>query len=453
MASQLMKSVSGIRGVVGETFTPELIQQMASAFAKYANYGKIIVGRDSRPTGKYIAMQLKSILAMNGCDVIDIGIVPTPTVELVVREYKADGGIVISASHNPIEWNAFKLINSTGRFLNEKEIKRYFKIMDDRNFKPAKWNGFGKVYEDLSAVDMHVKRVLEIVDVKRIKRQKFKVVLDSVNGAGSIVTQQLLKKMGCQVIPINCDLSGNFVRGAEPVPENLSMLADAVLKNRADIGFAQDPDADRLAIVDNNAVPIGEERTISIVTEHILSQKKGDVVINLSTTRAVEEIAKNHECKVFRTKVGEINVVDKMVKIEALLGGEGNGGVISPEINMGRDSLAGIGYILEMMAQRKETLSEINKSIPEFVMKKGKVSIKNKKIDNKVFEKIAKEFPGEKISKLDGLRIDFRKNKDFNGGWVHLRSSNTEPIFRIISEGIDEKQADAIYRYFARYFK
>ena len=453
MASMLMKSVSGIRGVVGETMTPELIVQVGAAFAKFAKKGTIVIGRDSRPTGEVIVNNVKAVLNLAGCNVIDVGIVPTPTVQLMVEELKAAAGIVISASHNPIEWNAFKLINSAGTFLNEKEIAKVFKDIDGEA-KFVKWNAVGSTTFNTSAEKIHIKKVLDVVSKSKIKKSKFKVALDSVNGAGSIITQELLTTLGCSIKTVNCIMNGEFPRGAEPTPDNLTDLSELVKKNKSDIGFAQDPDADRLAIVDENGNPIGEEYTMALVTEHLLSKEKGRVVVNLSTTKAVEDVAAKYNVKFTRAKVGEINVVDEMrKKAGARIGGEGNGGVISPEVHLGRDSLVGIGYILEMMAERKMKISELVNALPTYFMKKGKVKYDAKTFDKTILDKLAEEFSDEKLSTIDGLRIDFKKHEKFNGGWVHLRSSNTEPIFRIISEGVDEKQMNAIYNTFAKRFK
>jgi len=452
MSSTLMKSVSGIRGIVGDSFTPELIVSVCSAFAKYVKYGTVIVGRDTRPTGDIISKQITSALALSGCNVIDIGIVPTPTVEIMVEQEKAAGGIVISASHNPIQWNAFKLINKDGVFLNSTEIAKVFAYMEEeKQYKP--WNKIGTINSSNMGDEVHIKSVLSVIKTATVKKQKFKVVLDAVNGAGSQITQDLLEKLGCKVIPIHCTMDGTFPRGAEPVPANLKDLSAAVIKHKADIGFAQDPDADRLAIVDEMGQPLGEEYTLALVIEHLLKKEKGPVVVNLSTTRATEDIARNHGVRFFRSKVGEINVVDLMKKKKARIGGEGNGGVISPELHHGRDSLAGIVYVLEMMAQEKKTISEIKASLPQYVMVKGKVDFDPQKIDLSILDSIAHDYSKERISNIDGLRIDFDEDKDFGGGWVHLRPSNTEPIFRIITEGKDGKQAKKIYNHFVKLFK
>jgi phosphomannomutase len=451
MESQLMMSVSGIRGIVGETLTPELTVKVAGAFASYVKGGTVVVGRDSRPTGEVISSIVSSTLSMCGCNVINIGIVPTPTVQLIVEEMKADGGIVISASHNPVDWNAFKLINRDGTFLNSSQIKRFFEMMEEKH-DYKKWDKNGTVSGDVNSFQIHIAKVINAVNTVRIKKKKVKVVLDSVNGAGSLITQELLKNFNCDIVTINCTPNGLFPRGPEPLAENLKDLSKAVIESKADIGFAQDPDADRLAIVDEKGKPIGEEYTIALVTEHLLSKKRGLVVVNLSTTKAVEDIAFKYDVPFCRSKVGESNVVEEMKRKNARIGGEGNGGVISPEIHMGRDSLAGICYVLEMMAERSKTISELVASLPKYSMIKGKIQFNKDKLAE-IYEKIKVQYCKEKISDIDGIRIDFTTDGPFRGGWVHLRSSNTEPIFRIIAEGIDSEQAGLIYANFETLIK
>lgn len=452
MSGTLMKSVSGIRGIVGDSFTPELICKAAPAFAKYAGEGTIVVGRDSRPSGEALSMNIISALMLAGCNVVDIGIVPTPTVQVMVEELKAAAGIVVSASHNPVEWNALKLINREGTFLFPGEIKKFFALME-KQLPFKKWDKIGTLSINNDASKIHINKVLKNIDLQKIKKNKFHVVLDSVNGAGSIITPLFLENLGCKVTTINCTPNGLFPRGAEPLPENLEMLSNAVIKHKADIGFAQDPDADRLAIVDGNGKPLGEEYTITLVADHLLSKEKGRVVVNLSTTRAVEDIASRHGVPFTRTKVGEINVVENMMKKGARIGGEGNGGVISPEIHLGRDSLAGIAYILEMMADRKMSIAEIMKTMPQYYMKKGKLKFKSSANIYEILEKIKNAWSHEKISSIDGLRIDFKKSAEFKNGWVHLRASNTEPIFRVIAESDSIEKTEAIYKLFAKSIK
>lgn len=452
MSGTLMKSVSGIRGIVGDSFTPELICKAAPAFARYAGEGTIVVGRDSRPSGEALSMNIISALMLAGCNVVDIGIVPTPTVQVMVEELKAAAGIVVSASHNPVEWNALKLINKEGTFLFPEEIKKFFALMEKQvPFK--KWDKIGTLSINNDASKIHINKVLKNINLQKIKKNKFHVVLDSVNGAGSIITPLFLENLGCKVTTINCTPNGLFPRGAEPLPENLEMLSNAVIKHKADIGFAQDPDADRLAIVDGNGKPLGEEYTITLVADHLLSKEKGRVVVNLSTTRAVEDIASRHGVAFTRTKVGEINVVENMMKKGARIGGEGNGGVISPEIHLGRDSLAGIAYILEMMTDRKMPIAEIMQTMPQYYMKKGKLKLKSNANITEIIENIKNTWIHEKTSSIDGLRIDFTKFAEFKNGWVHLRASNTEPVFRVIAESDSVEKTEAIYRFFAKSIK
>jgi phosphomannomutase len=452
MSSVLMKSVSGIRGIVGDTVTPELINEVGAAFAGYVKKGTVVVGRDGRCTGEAVSKMLEAVLVMSGCNVVDVGIVPTPTVQIMVEELNAAGGIVISASHNPIEWNAFKLINSDGTFLNSTQVERFFALME-KDKKYEKWNKLGKFLIDDRAFYLHINKILQKINYKKIKRKRFKVALDSVNASGSYITQDLLEKLKCKVNTVFCEITGTFPRIAEPRAENIKELSGAVIEHGSDIGFAQDPDADRLVIVDEKGVAVSEELTVALVVEHLLSKITGPVVVNMSTTKVIEDIAKKHGARFFRSKVGEINVVEVMRKKQARIGGEGNGGVIAPDIHLGRDSLVGIAYILEMMAERKKTISELISELPVYVMKKGKVPFaKNRKMDS-LYNKIKKQNSSEKFTEIDGLRIDFVKNENFKGGWVHLRASNTEPIFRIITEGKDSKQAQAIYSHFAKLLK
>ncbi|OHD70481.1 MAG: phosphoglucosamine mutase [Spirochaetes bacterium RBG_16_49_21] len=447
MASPLMKSVSGIRGVVGETVTPRLISAVGSAFAEFCDRGAIVIGRDTRPTGLAIEKGLESALLLSGSEVVNVGVVPTPTVQVMVEHLKAGGGIVISASHNPIEWNAFKLIGKSGTFLSASEMNRFFRLMDN-DFSYQRWDHVGTVRHEPGAADIHIRKILAVLNAESIRRKRFKIALDSVNGAGSSITVRLLKELGCAVTAVNCDMTGVFPRGPEPLAENLSLLSQTVVSQRADVGFAQDPDADRLAIVDEQGRPIGEENTIALVAEHLLSRRTGRVVINLSTTKAVDDIARRHGAAVARTKVGEINVVEEMRRMGARIGGEGNGGVISPEVHLGRDSLVGIGYVLEMMAERNKTISELAAELPRYYMKKGSITLSGRDIDPAVLAKLKNDHSGQKISTIDGLRIEFLSHPEFSGGWVHLRPSNTEPIFRIIAEGKDQSQAEKIYGHF-----
>ncbi|RPI89933.1 MAG: phosphoglucosamine mutase, partial [Spirochaetales bacterium] len=310
-------------------------------------------------------------------------------------------------------------------FLGQKEIGNFFALME-REHRSVKWNSTGRIVSRTDAAKIHIERALKPVNAESIARRHFRVALDSVNGAGSIITQDLLSRLGCEIIPVHCEITGTFPRGAEPLAENLADLCAIVKESAADIGFAQDPDADRLAIVDERGIPIGEEYTLALVAEHLLSKKPGRVVVNLSTTRAIEDIAKRYGSPFTRTRVGEINVVERMRKLGARIGGEGNGGVIAPDVHLGRDSLAGISYVLEMMAERGRKVSSIVEDLPHYSMKKGKVVLQPGVDTGSILSGIRKMFMKERISDIDGLRIDFVKDGPFRGGWVHLRSSNTE---------------------------
>ncbi len=452
MASTLMKSISGIRGIVGETLTPALIATVGSAFAAYCKRGTVVIGRDTRPSGSAIERGLESALLLSGASIINIGVVPTPTVQIMVEHLRADGGIVISASHNPIEWNAFKLVGKSGTFLTGTEIEKLFKLMEG-GFEYPRWNGIGSLRYDDHADEIHIQKILSVIDTDEIRKRHFKIALDSVNGAGSLITIKLLKELGCEAVPVHCDPTGIFPRGAEPIAENLSDLARAVLSEGADIGFAQDPDADRLAIIDERGKPIGEESTIALAVEHQLSKSTGRVVINLSTTKAVDDIALRHGAAVARTKVGEIHVVNEMLRMGARIGGEGNGGVISPDVHHGRDSLVGIGYVLEMMANRNKKISSLVSELPKYSMKKGSVRLSGNGTHASLLKRLKKEYAGQKVTDIDGLRIEFLDGSEYSGGWVHLRPSNTEPIFRIIAEGRDITHAEKIYRHFEQMLK
>lgn len=449
--SVLMKSISGIRGIVGETMTPELAVQTAKAFAEYVKRGKVVIGSDGRCTGNPISSLVESTLVLCGCEVVDVGIVPTPTVQVMVEELGAAGGIIVSASHNPIEWNAFKLVASDGSFLGPSEIQKMFKLME-RDLHSARWDEIGQAFRAENPGGIHLKKVSSRINVSQIKKMKFSVALDSVNASGSYITRDLLELLGCKVHAVYCEITGTFPRVAEPLPENLMALSEAVVKHSADIGFAQDPDADRLAIVNENGIPIGEEYTLALVAEHILSKRKGPVVVNLSTTKAIEDIAKKHGVPFYRSKVGEIHVVEEMKRCNALIGGEGNGGVISPEVHFGRDSLAGISYVLEMMSERQKTVSELVAELPSYKMIKTKIKFNPQSLAQ-LYSVIKKEYKSELINDIDGVRVDFRQNERFAGGWVHVRPSNTEPVCRVICEGKNLEQAEVILEACTRLIK
>jgi phosphomannomutase len=437
--STLMVSISGIRGVVGESLTPQVISKYTLAFAAYLQGGLVVVGRDSRVSGPFVANIVTGCLVASGCKVIDIGIVPTPTVQLAIEHHKAAGGIAITASHNPIQWNGLKFMGSDGRFLNPDKAGKVYK-MADRNEQVLKtWEGIGVKEIDDQANQRHIQSVLKLslIDAEAIRAKKFKVVIDPVNGAGGLIIPQLCESLGCEVITINGEANGKFAHTPEPLPENLTQLSEKVREVQADVGFAVDPDVDRCAIVANTGKPIGEEYTLAIATKLVFSKKMGRMAVNMSTSRASEDIAKYYNCMFVRSKVGEINVAEKMLEIDAIIGGEGNGGVILPELHLGRDAPVAVALTLQYLMEFGGTMQELHASLPQYAMVKQKVNIEGMDPD-KVLEKIVDKYKDYEINLLDGLKIDIKNS------WIHLRKSNTEPIVRIISEAPTLEEAEKL---------
>jgi len=439
--SKLMVSVSGIRGIVGETLTPEIITDYTYAFSEFISKGKVIIGRDSRISGEMVNNIVTGILLSKGIDVVDIGIVPTPTVQFTVKSLNAQGGIAISASHNPNEWNALKLLNSTGEFLSPEENKILSSFLTKSKTYNL-WNSLGKRHTYFEAIEQHIQAILnlQIIDVEKIKKRKFRILLDCVNGAGVYSVPKLLNHFGCEVIEFNCEKSGIFPRLPEPLPENLIETMNMVKNSKVDLGIVVDPDVDRLVLLTETGEPFGEENTIAQCVGYVLSKVQGNVAINLSTTRAVEDIAKSYGCNVFRSPVGEANVVKKMKEVNAVIGGEGSGGIIFPALHYGRDALVGIALTLQNLTENNLSISQLKSSIPEYFISKRKIelSISPDEIINKLIDKYSKE----NINTEDGLRIDF---EDY---WVHLRKSNTEPIIRIIVEAKSKDLAESISQNF-----
>ncbi|MCX7611188.1 MAG: phosphoglucosamine mutase [Ignavibacterium sp.] len=435
--SKLMVSVSGVRGIVGETLTPEVILEYTSAYAEFVSNGKVIVGRDSRISGEMVRNLVIGTLLSKGLDVIDIGIVPTPTVLFTVNKLNAQGGISISASHNPNEWNALKLINSKGEFLSPEENQLMLSFLNkSKNYK--RWNQLGKLQNYFEAIDEHINAILnlEIINVEEIKKRKFRILLDCVNGAGVYSVPKLLDKFGCEVIEYNCDKTGIFPRLPEPLPENLVDTMKKVEQSNVDLGIVVDPDVDRLVLITENGIPFGEENTITQCVRYVLSKTPGNVVVNLSTTRAVEDVAKQFNSIVFRSPVGEANVVKKMKEVNAIIGGEGSGGVIYPVLHYGRDALVGIALTLQNLVENKISLSEFKANLPEYFISKKKIELT--KSPDEILNKLIDNYSNQKINTDDGLRIDFEEY------WIHLRKSNTEPIIRIIVEAKTQNLADEI---------
>jgi phosphomannomutase len=439
--STLMVSISGIRGIIGESLTPDIVKKYALAFGSSMNKSPIIVGRDSRTSGTTISNILKGCLQATGCEVIDIGIVPTPTVQMEIIHHKAAGGVAVTASHNPSEWNGLKFMDGNGRFLSPDKAEQVFQLADRGDFKYTDWREVGNETQDFGANERHIQAVLNLpfIDVSSLKKRNFSVAIDCVNGAGGLIIPQLLKKLGCTVIPINDEANGIFAHTPEPVPENLGQLKKAVKESKTDIGFAVDPDVDRCAIVDNKGKPMGEEYTLALAVKFYLSKKLGPVVVNMSSSRASEDIAKYYNCPFVRSKVGEINVVEEMIAHEAIIGGEGNGGVILPELHLGRDAPIAVAIALQSLLEYSGSASDLVQSLPRYYMVKDKINIEGENPDS-IINKLIDQFSGKKVNLLDGVKID---EEDY---WVHLRKSNTEPIIRIIAEAKTAKEAQSIVR-------
>ncbi len=443
-----MVSISGIRGIVGESLTPETVVRYASAFAEYSGRGTIVIGRDGRASGKILGNIVSSTLLAMGCDVVAIGVCPTPTVELAVQRSGAAGGIAITASHNPGEWNGMKFIGSKGMFLDAMENERFWAIANQPQ-RYARWDKVGTHTANDSFLKQHADIVLGLpyIDIETIKKRKFKIVLDCINAAGGVIVPAMLQRLGCTVVEMNCDVSGIFSRKPEPIPENLGVLCQRVRDEKADVGIAVDPDVDRLVLITEKGEPFGEEYTIVSAVKFILEKLSTpqsalrtphSVVVNLSTTRAVDDIARMFGAEVVRTPVGEINISKKMKEIGAVIGGEGSGGVILPAIHYGRDAIVGIALLLEQLAEFGGTASEFRASLPEYSIVKGIVPIEQQMADTIIAEIKKRHVQNGSANTDDGLKMDFGKS------WVHIRKSNTEPILRILAEAPTMKEASEI---------
>ncbi len=432
--SHLIISVSGLRGIVGQSLTPEIVIRYTAAFAEELPPGPVVVTRDGRHTGPLMEAAVQSALLAMGRSCLDCAIGATPTTGVLVRDLKAAGGIQVSASHNPSEYNGIKLFDSTGRVIPAVQGQ---KVIDRFHANRPRWKKFDELGECQPIADTtsaHLKLLLAICDVERIKSRKFRVLLDANHGAGSVLGKPLLEALGCEVKVLGEKPDGNFAHPPEPTSENLQSVLKEVREFRADIGFCQDPDADRLAIIDEQGNYIGEEFTLALVANHVLRKTPGPVVTNCSTSRMTQDLAEKYDVPFFRAKVGEANVVDLMLGEKAILGGEGNGGVIDPRVGLVRDSFAGMALMLDVMAAREKTVSALVAELPQYAIHKAKVTLPADKI-SAGFVSLQHHFETASCDNLDGLRFDWP------GKWLLIRGSNTEPIVRIFAEAPTAEEA------------
>ena len=436
----LIRSASGLRGIAEDHFTPELIDQYILAFITTQNIKSCVIGRDGRPSGKQIAQWVIDSLHKKGINVDNCGLATTPTMQIMTENENYDGGIVITASHNPSEYNGLKFLQTDGTFLSPDQCEELFKAVD-QNVSINPPDSLGVVSDYSTANEEHIEKVLaaKCIDADNIRKKKFKVVIDAVNGAGSFILPMLCEQLGCEVVTMNCNGDGNFTREAEPLAENLNELEQKVLSDRADIGFATDPDGDRLSIVSNKGKAIGEEYTLVLAVKNFINSQESMVVTNLSTSMMLDNIAD----KTIRTKIGEAHVVKKMNELNISIGGEGNGGVILKEVHLGRDSLVAISMILNLLSSSGKSISDEISNIPKYLMIKDKIHI-DSKID---FDSLENIFDCDEINKLDGIKFSW-PNK-----WIHIRQSNTEPIIRIFAEASTQDEVDELINTLKNYLK
>jgi phosphomannomutase len=443
----LIKSISGIRGTIGgkagDGLTPVDVVKFAAAYGAWmleqTNNPKIIIGRDARISGDMISRLVSATLQGLGIDVIDLGLSTTPTVELAVPLENAGGGIILTASHNPIQWNALKLLNSKGEFISDEEGKSILEKAEKEDFIFAEVKKLGKYSQIDDYMDRHIQHVLdlELVDVEAIKARNFKIVVDGVNSTGGIVVPRLLRALGVEVIEeMYCTPDGHFPHNPEPLPENLRDICQKLEKGSFDLGIVVDPDVDRLAFINEDGSPFGEEYTLVAVADYVLSNTKGNTVSNLSSTRALRDVTEKRGGSYTAAAVGEVNVVNQMKAVDAVIGGEGNGGIIYPTSHYGRDALVGIGLFLTHLAKFGKTISRLRASYPNYYISKNKIELTPEINVDKILLEIKEKYKKYQINDIDGVKIDFEKE------WVHLRKSNTEPIIRIYSESESEATAN-----------
>jgi len=445
----LIKSISGIRGTiggeVGDALTPLDIVRFTASYATFIrkqenSSNTIIIGRDARISGEMVSNIVSGTLIGCGFDVLDIGLSTTPTVEVAVQLEQSAGGIVITASHNPKEWNALKLLNREGEFLSEKDGEEILLLAENDDFSFTEVDDLGKYRYDDSFNNKHIDEVLklDLVDVDLVKSSGFKVVVDAVNSTGGFMIPRLLEKMGVECIKLFCDPNGDFPHNPEPLPENLTEISKLVVSEQADFGIVVDPDVDRLALICEDGSMFGEEYTLVTVSDYVLSKTPGNTVSNLSSTRALRDVTIKHKGRYQASSVGEVNVVEKMKATNAVIGGEGNGGIIYPEMHYGRDALIGVALFLTQLAERKISAKGLRDSYPNYFISKNKIQLTPKIDVDAILSVLEKKYKNEKITTIDGLKIDFEE------GWIHLRKSNTEPIIRIYAESEGEANAHAL---------
>lgn len=452
----LIKSISGIRGTIGgkpgDNLTPIDVVKFTTAYARFMsekNGGKklrIVVGRDARISGDMVNDLIEGTLIGCGADVINVGLCTTPGTEMAVITYKADGGIIITASHNPKQWNALKLLNEKGEFLNDSEGKQVLALAEDDSFQFPDVDHIGKVISREDFNDTHISQVLALplVDVEAVKDRKFKVVVDAVNSVGGVVIPKLLEKLGCQVVRLNCEPTGHFAHNPEPLPQNLTEISEVIVKEGADLGIVVDPDVDRLAFVSEDGSMFVEEYTLVAVADYILSQQVGNTVSNLSSSRALKDVTVAHGGNYSASAVGEVNVVAKMKETGAIIGGEGNGGVIYPELHYGRDALVGTALFLTYLAKKNMAMTALRATYPAYFASKNKIELTPAIDVDKVLLEMKSRYSSEQVNDIDGVKIDFAES------WVHLRKSNTEPIIRIYTEAKSLAEADSLAQKFIK---
>lgn len=450
----LIKSISGIRGTIGgkvdENLTPIDAVKFAAAYGSWLKgqsgkkHVKVVIGRDARISGEMIQNLVQYTLIGLGIDVVNIGLSTTPTVEVAVPLEKADGGIILTASHNPKEWNALKLLNDKGEFVSDQEGKAILRIAQENDFSFATVDHLGKLTHDDRYIDLHIEEVLALplVTPEAIQKKRFRVVVDAVNSTGGIAIPRLLERLGVEVVKLYCEPNGHFPHNPEPLREHLGDICKKVVEEKADFGIVVDPDVDRLAFITDQGEMFGEEYTLVACADYVLSKAKGNVVSNLSSSRALRDIAQKYGVTYSAAAVGEVNVVTEMKRVEAIIGGEGNGGIIYPELHYGRDALVGVALFLSLLAERGGSVQQLRESYPAYFMSKNKIQLTEQINPDLILKAMEQKYAHEQTTTIDGLKIDFADS------WVHLRKSNTEPIIRIYTEGKSQKEADDLAQRF-----